>query len=117
MAKKAWLDSGPFVQGSGSIFVIFFATIIIFPFVAIWFISNMIFITLEEIFNNTFRFKILLFSAAIFAIFTLVHYADKMYKFHNGGFSDERLAKRGLTLHYKIDKEPSIFFPYFKLMD
>ncbi len=113
MAKKLRLDSGPFVQATGSIFVIFFATIIIFPFVAIWFISNMIFITLER----DFRFKILLFSVAVFAIFTLVHYADKMYKFHNGGFINERSAKRGLTLHYKIDKEPSMFFPFFKSMN
>lgn len=66
------------------------------------------------------KFKKLLFYIGIFALFVGLHYIDKMYKFHNGGYVDvatyefngkREILKSDFT-NYKVIKEPRKLFAY-----
>lgn len=71
-----------------------------FPIVAIYYLSKEIIRTFKELFPKTIKHSLFinsLFIIGIFALFTGVHYIDKIIKFHNE----------------EIIEKPSIFFSYF----
>lgn len=114
---KPILNTNSFVKASGSIFVIFFLTLILFPPMAIGFISFLIYKILKNhfiIFKKSKSLFTICFIIGIFIIFNLIHYVDKIYKFHNNGFINQNMEKRYKSYEYKVDKQPSILFPFIK---